>query len=193
MARRRKYGEDLTYAEWHRNMLADMYQRRGHRLDMADRDWTEVCHFCREPLGIAEEVIDRGQDLRDKATTITRNMAKRANVPALLIAPRMNRPPEVQQRIDQLNTEIRELEAAHPITRFTVKRLWPHPTELETFWPDEFAAEIYLLHRDHHARCWKANQADPVTNVAALRSAQARSRIWLHWQPRLELNEATHH
>lgn len=190
MARRRKYGEDLTTAEWHRLQLPVLYERNGHRLDMADRDWTEFCHFCKEPLGIWEEIIDRGQDLSDKATTVTRRMAERANLPALLVAARTNRPSEVQQRINDLHAEIRQLEALHPIIRFTVKRLWPHPDEFKALQPHEMAAEIYLLHRDHHQHCAKAQRNDPVYHVAAINAARAKSKIWTPRQGRLNLNRA---
>lgn len=189
MARRRKYGEDLTVAEWHRTELPVLYRRNGHRLDMADRDWTEFCHFCKEPLGLWEEVIDRGQDLDDKATTVTRKMAERANKPAMLVAARIDRPPNVQARIDQLNAEIRELEAQHPILYFTVKRLWPHPGPLERFSPHEFAAEIYLLHRDHHQHCRAAQVNDPVYHASAINAARAKSKIWVPRQGRFELRE----
>lgn len=185
MANRRRYGEDLTYAEWHRNTLAELYPRRGHRLDQADRDWTEACHFCREPLCVAEEVIDRGQDLNDKATTITRRMAERANIPGWLIAPKFSRPVEIQRRIDRLQAEVLRLEARYPITYFTVKRLWPQPAPLEQLWPDEFAAEIYLLHRDHHQTCPRAQRDDPVWKTAELRAAQNKSKLWLPQQKRL--------
>lgn len=190
MARRRKYGEDLTAAEWHRLKLPVLYERNGHRLDMADRDWTEFCHFCKEPLGLWEEVIDRGQDLSDKATTVTRRLAERANLPALIVAPRTNRPPDVQAQIDDLHAEIRRLEALHPIIRFTVKRLTPTPGEFLVFQPDEFAAEIYLLHRDHHQRCRRAQRSDPVYHVAAIKAARAKSKIWVPRQGRLTFREA---
>lgn len=178
MARSRRYGEDLTVAEWHRHALAALYRRNGHRLDMADRDWTEFCHYCKEPLGIWEEVVDRGQNLYDKATTITRRIAQRANLPALLVAARIVRPLEVQRRIDELNAEIRALEAAYPIEHFTVRRLTPAPSSFERYTPEEFAAEIYLLHRDHHAHCRRASYSDPIRSAIQLGAARARSRIW---------------
>lgn len=185
MARRRKYGEDLTVAEWHRNMLPVFYERRGHRLDMADRDWTEFCHFCKNPLAVWEEVIDRGQDLSDKATTVTRRMGERAHITAMLVAARVSRPPEVQAAIDALNAEIRRLESLHPIEYFTVRRLHPHPGTFVQLTPDEFAAEIYLLHRDHHQSCRSAQYDDPVVNTAAINAARAVSHIWTHRQLQL--------
>lgn len=189
MARARRYGEDLTYSEWHRNTLPKLYHRRGHRLDMANRDDTEFCHFCKWPIGIVEEVVDRGQDLNDKATTVTKRLAENANIPALLVAPRIDRPPEIQARINDLNAEIRRLEAQHPITYFTVRRLWPHPTKLERLTPEQYAAEIYLLHRDHHQHCLKAQRDDPVYKLAEINAARATSFVWVPRQERLAFGE----
>jgi len=182
MARRRIYGEDLTYAEWHRRELPVFYNRLGHRLDMADRDWTEVCHFCRAPLAVAEEVLDFGQDLRDKAVTITTKLGRRARVPALIFAPRIERPMQVQNRIDELNAEIRALESQHPMLYITARRLWPSPTDFEKYTPREWAAEIYLLHRDHHSICARAQLQHPVVDTARMRAAQDASRIWVPTQ-----------
>jgi hypothetical protein len=185
MARNRVYGEDLTFAEWHRNRLPELYVRTGHRLDMANRDWTEFCHHCKATLAMWEEVTDRGQNLADKATTVTRGLAERANVHALLVAPRIDRPRDVQRTIDMLNTEIRRLEALHPISRFTVRRLFPEMGPFVTLTPDEFAAEIHLLHRSHHEWCTPARRSAPVTRAQALEDARVSSRVWAAIQPRL--------
>jgi hypothetical protein len=180
MARRRKWGEDLTYAEWHRQFLPHVYPRIGHRQDMADRDWTEFCHHCKEPVAVIEEVIDRGQDINDKATTVTRKLASRADVFAALVAPRIDRPTAVQQEIDQLNSRLRELESAYPIMRFAAKQLWPNRTPLRTYLPDEWAEQLLILHRSHHHICVAArrNGEYPV-NEDRLWVAKGRSGIWV--------------
>ena len=94
MSQHRRYGEDYAYSEAHRKELPLLYSRIGHRLDLCDRDWTEFCHWCKEPLGIYELVRDVGQDLNDKATTVTRRLAKLATRPAFLAAWRVERPAE---------------------------------------------------------------------------------------------------
>jgi len=191
MARARKYGEDLTYSEWHRNALPLLYIRTGHRLAMANRDDTEFCHFCYDPIGIVEEVVDRGQDLSDKCTTITERLAKRANIPALFVAPRFDRPAEVQARINELNVEIRRLEGLHPITSFRMKRIWPHPSKFERLAPEDFAAEIHLLHRDHHQHCSKAQRSHPVYKEAAINAARAKSYVWVPMQQRINFGKTS--
>lgn len=158
MARSRQYGEDLTYSEWHRHRLPALYERIGHRLDMADRDFTEFCSFCKEPLLICELVRDVGQDLRDKATTVTRRLAARSRCSAVLLGWRVERSPEIQAEIDELHRRIRVLEQQSPIVRFTVRGLWPQVTGLQPLTPDQWAQWVLLSHREHHAWCPPARE-----------------------------------
>lgn len=175
MARRRKYREDLAYSEWHRHRLAELYKRIGHRLDMADRDWTEFCHHCKIPLAIMEEVVDRGQNLDEKSTRVTRNLARMAEISAYLIAPRTERPRAVQDEIDRLGALIFELEAAYPIVEFHIKELYPEHTGLRSLTPDEAAEFFLLLHRRHHETCQEARRAGEfMVKRNALRQAMKR-------------------
>lgn len=158
MSRTRRYGEDLTYAEWHRNALPDLYGRVGHRIDMADRDWTEFCHYCKEPLLLIEEVRDRGQNLFEKSTTVTRRLAGRANLPAALMAWRNERPKEVDEEINALHARIRELEAGWPITGIAARFLRMRNSELRRMRPEEWLEWLLIQHRSHHHVCPKANE-----------------------------------
>ncbi len=153
MSRTRRYGEDLTYAEEHRSALPELYGRIGHRIDVADRDWTEFCHDCKDPILLVEQVRDVGQNLRDKATTVTRKLARRAEVPAMLLAWRTERTAEAQAEIDALNRRIRVLEAAWPIVGFTARHLHPQTGRLVALTPDQWWAWLYITHRAHHANC----------------------------------------
>lgn len=158
MARSRRYGEDLTYAEWHRTALPEKYGRVGHRIDMADRDWTEYCHYCKTPLALIEEVRDRGQDLLDKGVTVTRNLAAALNRPGYLMAWRSERPPEVDAEINALHARIRELEAAWPIVEFTIRPLTRKDQRLIKVTPDEWLEHLLIIHREHHGVCGHANE-----------------------------------
>lgn len=158
MARSRNYGEDLTYAEWHRNALPEHYGRVGHRIDMANRDWTEYCHYCKTPLAVVEEVRDVGQNLLDKGVTITRHLAAALNRPGYLMAWRTERPKEVDAEINALNKRIRELEAAWPIVEFTIRRLRSRDARLEKVTPDVWMEALLIVHREHHAECGRANE-----------------------------------
>lgn len=158
MARSRRYGEDLTYAEFHRNEFPELYGRVGHRIDMANRDWTEYCHYCKTPLALVEEVRDRGQDLRDKGVTVTRNVAARANLPAWLMSWSTDRPREVDREIEQLNTRIRELEARWPIVGFRVRNLRHRGAPIQQLTPEEWLQTVAIWHREHHHVCVKAHE-----------------------------------
>src|SRR5215471_14217129 len=100
MAYLRQHGDDYAYGEDHRLVLPKFYRRVGHRLDMADRDWTEFCYYCREPLEIYELVRDRGQNLRDKGVSVTTKLGRRSRLPAKLVAYQVDRPQDVEERID---------------------------------------------------------------------------------------------
>jgi hypothetical protein len=158
VARSRRYGEDLTYGEWHRQALPDKYGRIGHRIDMADRDWTEYCHYCKTPLALIEEVRDRGQDLLDKGVSVTRNLASLANIQAYLMAWRSERPPEVDREINALHARIRELEAQWPIVGFTIRNLRRQGANLQPLTPDEWLEHLLIIHREHHSECRRATE-----------------------------------
>jgi hypothetical protein len=171
MGRKREYGEDLTYAETHRNYLPEHYGRIGHRLDMANRDWTEFCHHCKIPLLIVEEVRDKGQDLLDKGVSVTRQLAYMANLPASLLAWRTERPKHVDDEINALNKRIRELEAAYPITGFTRRNLRQRNAKLTEMTTDQWFEYILMQHREHHYIC--ASSTEKPVNVARLLDTKA--------------------
>lgn len=158
MARSRLYGEDLTYGEWHRHALPEKYGRIGHRIDMANRDWTEYCHYCKVPLALIEEVRDRGQDLLDKGVSVTRALATMADVHGYLMAWRNDRPPEVDREINLLNARIRELEAQYPIVEFTIRNLRAQDRKLTPVTPDQWLEHLLIIHREHHHECKRATE-----------------------------------
>jgi hypothetical protein len=178
MSRLRKYGEDLTYGEEHRHRLPQLYKRIGHRIDMADRDWTEFCHWCKEPLGIYEEIRDVGQNINEKATTVTRRLANMAGIPAFLFAWRVDRPAEVQREIERLNSRVRELESSYPILGFQAKQLSPVRGQVIRMTTEEWWQDILALHRDHHRVCSKANQCEKPVKAEALEECVNGSELW---------------
>jgi len=123
---------------------------------MADRDFTEFCHFCKEPLLICELVRDVGQNLYDKATTVTRRLAARSGVHAYLLGYEVHRSWSIQREIDDLNQRVIELEQRTPPTAFRVRSLYPICGELRTVSPNEWAQWLLLSHRRHHATCRRA-------------------------------------
>lgn len=178
MSRTRKYGEDLTYGEEHRHRFPELYERIGHRIAMADRDWTEFCYHCKEPLGLYEEVRDKGQNLNDKATTITRKLGQMSGLPAFLFAWKVERPAEVDAEIFNLNQRIRKLEEAYPIVGFTSRRLTPKLGPLIAMTPEEWWKHILALHRDHHRNCSAATRREEPVRVEPLEDYQNGNPLW---------------
>lgn len=177
--RRRFAANDLTYAEAHRRDLPFLYKRIGHRLDTLDRDWTEFCHWCKEPLGLYEEIRDVGQNLCDKNTRLTRRVAERAGLPAFLFAWRVERPLAVQEEIDALSRRIRALEAGFPIRQFRARQLWPKMGPVVTYSPPQWwELGVLALHRAHHATCDKAAHYEIPVNLDRLRDARNASPLW---------------
>lgn len=78
MAQHEKYHHrDLTYSLWHR------YKTGDATLKYVDIDSCEYCHRCRYPLALIETAIDIGQAY--KVTTVMRNLAEMAGIPAYLV------------------------------------------------------------------------------------------------------------
>lgn len=192
MARSRRFLDDVVYSEEHRHWLPELYVRIGHRIDVADRDWTEFCHHCKEPLAIIEQVRDVGQDITDKATTVTRKLAERADVPAFLMAWTVERPPEVQAEIDALAARVMALQTAYPIIRFRVLQIHPPGSrrQAQIVEPRDYWRHVLLLHRDHHRLCSRAavNGEIPVDGQR-LDDAKGKSRIWLPIQRSMRYGE----
>lgn len=146
--------EDLSYSQWHRDYLPHLYVRRGHRFDVVDRDWSEFCHYCREPLALIETLRDVGQDITDKNTRQTVRWAEMAGKDAFIAAFQVPRPSEVQARIDALEREVRELENAYPITGFRTRQLYPRPaSDVRQMTPVGWAKAIHDLHLRHYVVC----------------------------------------
>ena len=178
MARLRKYGESLLYAETHRHRIPELWKRNGHRVDSADRDWTEYAHGCREPLVLIEEYRDRGHNLRDKNSSMTRRMAERSHVPAYLVGWQTERPVEVDQRIAELQREALALELQYPITKITARRIWPKPTDFHVMEADDWWLHVCAHHADHYGRCERCQRRVSPIHRQGLDDYKQRSPLW---------------
>ncbi len=173
--RDRIYGVDLAFAEWHRHYFKEHYHRRRHCMSMADRDWTEFCYYCGEPLAILEEKLDFGRrNLLDKDYRTTIRLAELSRLRSFMIAPKIERPQEVQDEIDELQARVIKLQTQHPIPYFSVMELWPRrDNQLRTLSEEDFALFIASLHRHHHDQCEAAaRMTDPVDLVQLNRIRQ---------------------
>lgn len=160
MARDRRFfsNGDHVYGEWHRVELPTLYDRVGHRRDLADRDWTEFCFYGKEPLALYETVYNYGQDLLDKATTYTRLQAERMDIPAYLVAYRTERPPAADREIEELSRHAWDVASRYPIVEFVVRSVNPSKPRLVHLSPGEWADELRMLHQRHYETCPRAGR-----------------------------------
>lgn len=186
MASDRTFRHNFFYSDWHRDELPDFYKTRGPRMHMADRDFTETCPDCRAPLMIVEEVLDLGQDLRYKATTITRQLAGRAGVDAYLVATMLDREAwnNIKDEHAKLGRLLDALEASVPIVGFKVRNL-TDGGPIKTLTPEEWRDILYALHREHQHTCPKGK--DPIVNIAAYQDAARKTSEVTGNQVRLPL------
>lgn len=185
MARRRLHGESLVYAEAHRHEIPELWKRNGHRVDSADRDWTEYAHGCREPLALIEEYRDIGQNLYDKNFTMTKRMAERAQIPAYMVAWRVNRPKEVDEEIERLQRRVLELEAQYPITQISARMIYPTRTRFQTMQPSDWWLHVCAHHADHYTRCSVCQQKVAPVQRDGLETYKERSALWSPMQLRM--------
>lgn len=90
MSREERYGErDLAYSSWHRTI-----EDEHEPLDYIDIDAVEYCHNCKKPLALIELAQDIGQ--KNKPTTVTRILARRADIPAYLVFYKKNQEEQIE-------------------------------------------------------------------------------------------------
>jgi hypothetical protein len=129
MSRHERWGErDLAFSRWHRSLEGD--------LDWIDLDYVGYCHTCREPLFVMELARYVGQT--HKATTVTRKIADRLDVPALLV--------------------FYEKEG-DAIVRFRVQRVAPRWSDTYTVEPRGLEEWIRRQHDQHICACLFEEQA----------------------------------
>lgn len=129
---------DLTFSRWHRSLPNDA-------LTFIDLDYCGYCNECREPLFLMELTEDHGQK---KATAVTRNAAKKMNVPAFLVMYTKSVP---GPGIDSAN----------------VKQVWPISTKLWNFTPDALWSFLEDFHSEHYAKAHPRITFPPVRKAVA--------------------------
>ena len=147
MAQEEHYGNrSLAYSAWHRRRSTGRFvgEQNARKLAMIDMDhcmWIEYDDGTKEPLALIEEAQDVGQSV--KAGTVTRNLARRAGLPALVV---LWKPSEDKNPADSDQQDI---------AQFRVKRLWPIPeSEWRTLTPKEWAAALLRM------RTWHIDKLD---------------------------------
>ena len=109
------------YSDWHRKYDGIAY---------IDVDSVECCQYCFEPLAIIETCYDKNQ--KWKATTLSKIIAERLNIPCFLVFYRNLTPTTLT---------------------FRVKRITSSPTEFELMNEDQWLSILLDLQRNHRNYC----------------------------------------
>jgi len=112
-----------TYNDWH---------RKFEGIAMIDVDSVECCIKCYEPLAIIETCYDKGQPW--KATTLSKIIASRLNIPCFLVFYKEVTPTSLT---------------------FRIKRIRSSQTEFQLMNEDEWVAILRDLHNHHQLNCKK--------------------------------------
>ena len=112
-----------AYSDWHRKYDGIAY---------IDVDSVECCMYCYEPLAIIETCYDKGQPW--KATTLSKIIASRLNIPCWLV----------------FYKELTETSLT-----FRIKRIRSSQTEFQLMNEDEWVAILRDLHNHHQLNCKK--------------------------------------
>ena len=113
------------YSDWHRKYDGIAY---------IDVDSVECCMYCYEPLAIIETCYDKGQTW--KATTLSKIIASRLNIPCFLVF-------------------YKELD--HTSLTFRIKRIKASQTEFQLMNENEWVETLRSLH-DHHKTLCKSTK-----------------------------------
>jgi len=111
------------YSDWHRKYDGIAY---------IDVDSVECCMYCYEPLAIIETCYDKGQTW--KATTLSKIIASRLNIPCFLVFYKEVTPTSLT---------------------FRIKRIRSSQTEFQLMNEDEWVAILRDLHNHHQLNCKK--------------------------------------
>ena len=117
-----------NYNDWH---------RKYEGIAMIDVDSIEVCPRCYEPLAILETCYDKGQ--KYKATTLSKIIAERLNIPCFLVF-------------------YKELNVTS--LTFRIKRIKGSKTEFRLMSEDQWVIILRSLHDHHKTKCKSTKRKD---------------------------------
>jgi len=116
------------YSDWHRKYDGISY---------IDIDSVECCAYCYEPLAIIETCYDKGQKF--KATTLSKIIASRLNIPCFLVFYRESTPGSLT---------------------FRIKRIRSSKTEFRLMNEDQWVKILRSLHDHHSNNCKLTKRKD---------------------------------
>ena len=117
-----------NYNDWH---------RKYEGIAMIDIDSVECCMYCYEPLAIIETCYDKGQEW--KATTLSKIIAERLNIPCFLVFYKELTPSSLT---------------------FRIKRIKSRKTEFRLMSEDEWVIILRSLHDHHKTKCKSKKRKD---------------------------------
>ncbi len=110
-----------NYNDWH---------RKYEGIAMIDVDSVECCQYCYEPLAIIETCYDKNQKF--KATTLSKIIAERLNIPCFLVFYKELTPTSLT---------------------FRIKRIRSSKTEFQLMNEDQWVIILRSLHDHHSTNC----------------------------------------
>jgi len=116
------------YSDWH---------RRYDGISYIDVDSVECCQYCYEPLAIIETCYDKGQEW--KATTLSKIIAKRLNIPCFLVFYKELTPSSLT---------------------FRIKRIKSRKTEFQLMSEDQWVIILRSLQDHHKLKCKSKKRKD---------------------------------
>jgi len=116
------------YSDWH---------RRYDGISYIDVDSVECCQYCYEPLAIIETCYDKGQEW--KATTLSKIIAERLNIPCFLVFYKELTPSSLT---------------------FRIKRIKSRKTEFQLMSEDQWVIILRSLHDHHKLKCKSKKRKD---------------------------------
>lgn len=128
---------DSSYSAWHRTASLRRYlgEDLAATLKCCDLDhsiWIEHADGTKEPILLIETAMDVGQD--QKTTTVLRQLAKRASLPAYCVLYRRSKTANVG---DLRFTDI---------DSFRIRRVWPDPeSEWTDLTPQQWAERLLII------------------------------------------------
>jgi hypothetical protein len=117
-----------SYNDWH---------RKYEGIAMIDVDSVECCAYCYEPLAIIETCYDKNQKF--KATTLSKIIASRLNIPCFLVFYRESTPGSLT---------------------FRIKRIRASKTEFQLMNEDQWVNILRSLHDHHSNNCKSTKRKD---------------------------------
>ena len=113
------------------------FHRKYDGIAYIDVDSVECCQYCYEPLAIIETCYDKGQEW--KATTLSKIIASRLNIPCFLVFYKELTPSSLT---------------------FRIKRIRSRQTKFQIMSEDQWVMELRKFHENHKEKCQSSKRKD---------------------------------